>query len=100
DAEEDRQAPADDLERALDDPLSLVVIERRALPGGADRKDSGDARVEIVAQQSLVAGEVDGAVHERGDDGQPHAADRCHGGRSSSAPAGNKRPATGWSRAS
>src|SRR5258708_1606705 len=83
DADEDGHAPGDEGHRSLDDRLHLVLVQGRALARRAERKDAAHALTEVVLEQPLVAGEVDGAIHERRDDRWA-----------------TKRPATWWSRAS
>ena len=68
---EDGHAPRRGVESPLDDRFHLVLIEGGALAGGSEGEDTGHPRRHIVLEQPLVAREVDPAVEERRDHGQP-----------------------------
>ena len=73
DADKHRHAPGDDRERAFDERLVLVVIQGRALAGRAQREDAADPGGDVMLDELVVAGEIDGALVKRRHDRQPGA---------------------------
>jgi hypothetical protein len=60
---------------ARDHFVELLVVECRRLAGRAEREQHVDAERQVVVDQPVVTREIDGAILERRDEGQPQATD-------------------------